>query len=629
MTSDTSLAAVRPHPCGRTAPGLERRVRRALGVLLALTIAVLIAAPAAEAATPTSAPAAAGNRVVLADPAPSPSSSTSSPGIGLGPGAPAGPGADPSPVTTTDPGTGGNGDPSWFDIPGQITKAIDDWFGSLIADALTPMLDLLGSTLLGTPDVTQMAGVERIWTQMALLANALYVLLALAGAVIVTTHGTAQSRFSAKEIVPRLAVGMIAGNASIALLALMIHVADAIASALLGGTIDPATAGKALGNLLGGSAGNSIFLVLLDLGAQVMLIAILLTYIVRVALTVILAVAAPLILSLHALPGPDALARAWWRAVAGLFLIQLGQSLVFVVALDVMLDPTANVSLFGLPDNSALVDTLVFLALCWILIKIPFWVGRSMLGGGGSRLWGMAKAVIAYKTLGAFGMRRGPGGFPVRLKSGNRPNRPRPAGGFGAAGGSRGPRRPGPAPSGGGGPVVYRVTQVNPQPPRSRAAGAIATVRPGLPAGSRAPTGMGPRLALEAGPSARTGSGGSTPDAPTPPTPETKHRQIPPPTGSARGPNAAMPTPRAPGRPNASPAAPRTAAAKPAPAATAQLSASAAPPRSAPASSPQARRPPRMAVPPPVPRPTAMPPSTPRPTPKRAIAAPPSTKETR
>lgn len=317
--------------------------------MLIAASAALAAAPAARAATAphTGAPATA--QVVVADPAASPS--PTEPGIGLGPGAPTAAPTAPSPVTTTDPGTGGSSDPSWYDIPGQIQKAIDDWFGSLVAAALTPMLDLLGSTLLGTPDVTAMPRVESLWTQMAVLANAFYILLVLAGAVIVMTHGTVQSRNSAKEVVPRLFVGMIAGNASIALLALMIHLSDALASAILGGTIDPATAGRALGNLLGGgSVGNGIFLVLLDLGAQVMLIAILLTYIVRVAVTVVLAVAAPLALSLHALPQTEHLARLWWRAITGVFLIQLGQSLVFVVALDVMLDPTAAVSIFGLPD---------------------------------------------------------------------------------------------------------------------------------------------------------------------------------------------------------------------------------------------------------------------------------------
>ncbi len=474
------------------------------GVLIMVGIA-LAAAPTASAATAPHPAAPAALRVVLAGPAPTPSPSPSDPGIGLGPGAPTGAPTAPSPITTSDPGTGASPNPSWWDVPGQIQKAIDDWFGSLVTDALTPMLNLLGSTLLGTPDVTAMPRVKSLWTQMALLANAFYILLVLAGAVIVMTHGSTSSRNSAKEIVPRLLVGMIAGNASIALLAVMIHLSDALASAILGGTINPATAGQALGHMLGPAARNGIFLILLDLGAQVMLIAILLTYIVRVALTVVLAVAAPLALSLHALPQTEPLAKLWWRAITGCFLIQLGQSLVFVVGLDVMLDPTTSISLFGLPNNSALVDTLVFLALCWILIKIPSWVSRSIFGAGSSKLARLAKAVVAYKTLGALGLKRGPGGIPVRTAT--PPNRPRPgAGGAGWGGPPPGGRGPGGPRGGGAGPVIYTVTQVHPNPPSPRGLGGP---RPALPPGSRAPSGQGPRRSRSSG-----AAGGATASPP-------------------------------------------------------------------------------------------------------------------
>ena len=504
---------VRPPRGGRTA---RRRPARLAAVVLIAALGALLAAPAANAAT-ANPPSLTGGRVVLADPAPSssPSPQSSGPGIGLGPGAPTGAATAPSPITTSDPSTGGGSDPSWYDIPGQIEKAINDWFASIAASALTPMLNLLGATLLGTPDVTVMSGVTRIWTQMALLANALYILIVLAGAVIVTTHGTVQSRFSAKEVVPRLAVGMIAGNASLGLIALMIRLANAVATAILGNTISPATAGAALGHQLSTEAvgGGGIFLVLLLLGGLVMLVAILLTYIIRVAITVILAVAAPLALSMHALPGADGLARMWWRAMTGVLLIQLGQSLAFVVALDVMLDPNANVSILGLPNNNAWVDPLVFIALCWILIKIPAWVGRSMIGiSPGSGLMRIAKAAIAYKTLGMLGMKKGPGGFPIRRKTGGGPNRPRASG---TAGG--GPRGGGPKPRPGGAGWGGAASRSEPATGSGRRRSVSA------PAASAA-AGQGPRLAPDSG-TAPT-SAGST-DAEAPRTRPGSHHQMP------------------------------------------------------------------------------------------------------
>jgi hypothetical protein len=280
---------------------------------------------------------------------------------------------------------------------------------------------------------------------------------------------------------------MIAGNASLGLIALMIHLANAVAAAILGDTISPATAGAALGRQLSTEAigGGGIFLVLLLLGGVVMLAAILLTYIIRVAITVILAVAAPLALSMHALPGADGMARMWWRAMTGCLLIQLGQTLTFIVALEVMLDPNANVSVLGLPNNNAWVDPLVFIALCWILIKIPFWVSRSMMGGGGSRMWSMANAVVAYKALGALGMQKGPGGFPMRRKTGFGPNRPRPSGSPGSGPRGRGPK---PAPGGAGwGAAAARSEPAAARTGRRRAGTATIT----------AASGRGPRLATE------------------------------------------------------------------------------------------------------------------------------------
>ncbi|MEY8043696.1 hypothetical protein AB8O55_30215, partial [Saccharopolyspora cebuensis] len=38
--------------------------------------------------------------------------------------------------------------------------------------------------------------------------------------------------------------------------------------------------------------------------------------------------------------------------------------------------------------------------LCYVLIKIPFWVLSSIKGRGSSLIGGLVKGVIAYKTFG-------------------------------------------------------------------------------------------------------------------------------------------------------------------------------------------------------------------------------------
>ncbi len=53
---------------------------------------------------------------------------------------------------------GSSSSPGLFDITGHITAAIDSWFSDLVTSALDPVLNVLGHTLLATPDVTAQAG---------------------------------------------------------------------------------------------------------------------------------------------------------------------------------------------------------------------------------------------------------------------------------------------------------------------------------------------------------------------------------------------------------------------------------------------------------------------------------------
>ncbi|HTJ72603.1 MAG TPA: hypothetical protein VL551_34010 [Actinospica sp.] len=431
--------SVRPRAgcAGSRVRASARPAARLVAALLAAAAALLIALPGASAATPAKAAAPVAAAPVLADPAASPSPSPSGSGIGLGPGAPT---PTPTPSTSgasTATTSSGGGDPSFWDIPGQVEKAINDWVASLVTDALNPVLSLLGSTVLSTPDVTTMPRVGEIWTTMAVLANSLYVLFVLAGGAIVMTHETLQTRYALKDIAPRLFAGFLVGNASLALLGLIIHLADALSAGIMGQGLDPQQAGTALAHMITGSVLNTggIFLSILGLVAAVMAVVLLVTYMVRVALMVLLAVAAPVALACHALPHTEGFARWWWRAVLGTLAVQLGQSLTLVTALRIFLDPGGQTSL-GFPTGSGLTDLLVFITLFFILIKIPFWVGRSVFGP--SKLLSMAKGIAAYKLMGPAAGLIGGG---KRRTSTTRP----------ATGRGPGPRPPGTG-GGGGGP---------------------------------------------------------------------------------------------------------------------------------------------------------------------------------
>lgn len=68
-----------------------------------------------------------------------------------------------------------------------------------------------------------------------------------------------------------------------------------------------------------------------------------------------------------------------------------------------------------------MIQFLIALALCYVLIKIPFWIFKSIRGGGGrSVVGGLIRGLIAYRTFGlvrAFGARFSGGSRRARRKS--------------------------------------------------------------------------------------------------------------------------------------------------------------------------------------------------------------------
>ena len=124
---------------------------------------------------------------------------------------------------------GGESDPAFWDIPGQIKKAIDDWFRHLVTDALNPALELVGKTLLSTPQVVSSGRVGQLWTYSLGIADALLVLLIVIAGALVMGHETVQSRYALKDSLQRLGVTAVAVNASLSLSGQLIGFANALA----------------------------------------------------------------------------------------------------------------------------------------------------------------------------------------------------------------------------------------------------------------------------------------------------------------------------------------------------------------------------------------------------------------
>jgi len=408
----------------------------------------------------------------------------------------------------------GGSDPSWWDVPGQIEKAIDTWFGNLVKSALEPVLRLIGTTLLSSPDVSN-GRIAQIWTGVLITANTLYVLFVLAGAVIVMGYETVQTRHSVKEIAPRLVLGAVASNASLWAISQTVSLGNALAGALTNQKLSAEGIGSRLTSLVVDkiflpSGVGQLFLVLLGGAIAVMGIALLLTCLVRSAVLLTLTAGAPLALACYALPQTDGLARLWWRSIVGCLATQVAQALVLIICVQVFFDPNAD-TMLGLPSGGGLVDLLLCLVLLFVLIKIPIWTSRIVLGRrplGATMVGRLARSFLYYKTFTAVRGRTASGtsqrvGTSGSWTNNHRPGPPSPGVGLVPF---RGPR-----PGGGGGlggwqPRPENVTATATVVSDASGPSSAGAQRPARPHGPPEPTALGPvrrPLALPVGQSVR------------------------------------------------------------------------------------------------------------------------------
>jgi hypothetical protein len=266
--------------------------------------------------------------------------------------------------------------PGFFDVRGRVRAAVDDWFRSLVIDALNPTLELLGRTVLATPDFTGPGRVRDLWVGSWAIANTGFVLFIVAAGVIAMSHETLQTRTTLKELLPRLVVAWVAANASLLVAGKAIELANALSGTFAGqGLGSAAGAGGVVAAIVTSAlAGGGIFVVLVGLVVVVLALGLLGTYVVRVATLVVLVGAAPLFLVAHALPATEGAARMWWRALAGCLAVQVGQAFVLITAVRVFFDADGRRTM-GLPGGP-LADLVVVACLLWMMLRIPSYARR-------------------------------------------------------------------------------------------------------------------------------------------------------------------------------------------------------------------------------------------------------------
>jgi hypothetical protein len=332
---------------------------------------------------------------------------TAAPSGGGGPSAPT-PGIEVGPPLPTPPlaaprqeeiDAGHEDDPGFFDIPGKVKKAIDDWFRGLVKDALNPALKLVGDTLLSTPQITGQPRVRQFWQYTLGIADALLVLMIVIAGAIVMHHETVQTSYALKDALPRLGLAALAANASLGISGQMVSFANALSSGFLTGGVDPAKASERLSQFVVQTVmDGGIFLILLGLVCAVFAVVLLILYIVRAAIILLLVCAAPVMLLCHALPQTERLAHLWWRAMTAALFVQVAQALLLALAVQVVFTPSGHGAL-GLHSTGSLIDVLVALCLLWLLVKVPFWAREMVTSRKPSVAVSVAKSYLIGRIM--------------------------------------------------------------------------------------------------------------------------------------------------------------------------------------------------------------------------------------
>jgi hypothetical protein len=363
---------------------------------------------AAFVAVAVAAVALAAASVVHADPPPTQPPVTTSvstktattPGIQVGPPPTSTRPTPPADGTTVQVGGGGK-TPWWkvWDVGGQIQNGIDSWFRSLVTDALNPTLDLVGQTVLATPNIAGQDRVSQVWLITLGVADSLLILFVLAAAALVISHETLHTRYALKDALPRIGFAAVVMNASLSLSGQMIGLANALSGAFLAGGVDPVQASAQLKQfVLEALSGAGIFVILLGLAAAVLAVILLVLYIVRAAVVLVLIAAAPVLLLTHVLPQTDGLARLWWRGMTAALGVQVAQSLVLSIAVRVLFDQGGHAAL-GLSVSGSVINLLLCLCLFWILVRIPFWAKDMAMSNGRSLVTQVARSYVLGRTL--------------------------------------------------------------------------------------------------------------------------------------------------------------------------------------------------------------------------------------
>ncbi|WKU03442.1 hypothetical protein [Micromonospora sp. HUAS LYJ1] len=285
-------------------------------------------------------------------------------------------------------------------VLGQIL----DWLTIAILATLDALIGVISSALLITPDVTALPQVQALTGRSVFVVDTVFVLAFVAvGVLTMTSGGDERSRYTVKDLLPRLIVAIVAAHFSQLWCGMLIDLANALTTALTTGDGDHAGALRAIKThiLAGQDKIAALLFVICVAIIAVLLAGTAFSVIVRFAVVLVLTAAAPLALACHALPQTDPVARLWWRSYAGVLAVPVVQGFTLYAGQWMLTDPAHLLPVFGLPvDPGGVLNLFVVMVMLWTTLRVPHLMRRYVSAGGsggGSTMLGAAVRVIVVQ----------------------------------------------------------------------------------------------------------------------------------------------------------------------------------------------------------------------------------------
>ncbi|MFY1659377.1 hypothetical protein [Micromonospora sp. WMMD1274] len=283
-----------------------------------------------------------------------------------------------------------------------LMNGLVDWLAERLQDLLGGLLAYLSSSMFLSPDVTVLPQVQTIATKSAYVVNACFILAIIAVGIATMAGGSVEMRYSIKDLVPRLIVGLVASNFAVALSAALIEIANALTVSMVGTaapTTEAVNATRTHVTAALSDEGTALVALIIGLLIVGLMFALVGSWIVRIGVLIIWAGVAPVALACYATPWTQGAADLWWRTGIGCLATPTLQAIAFSTGVQLLIDPNSSLPvLIGLP-GSDIINLMITAVLLWVTLKIPSMMRRYVTHKGGPSMGGVLVRAVLIQSI--------------------------------------------------------------------------------------------------------------------------------------------------------------------------------------------------------------------------------------